>query len=209
MIIPPLPDSLLVEGCHDLEGFPGGIFVAVVNHGVHEGLEGGIELVVPVLCVRVLDVLHNVGEQELPQHLVLTPKELEEEFQDSVAGERKVSPRGTLKMYRSTGQVLCGGDHILVPKQDEALHKRPPHNGHHDIVVLLQQLMQLVWVITHLRLVANRNLEERHTQKRNKCEPLQVVKRIQQVAAAAAAVQYFKRERVMAVESKRGEIVHD
>ena len=209
MIIPPLPDSLLVEGCHDLEGFPGGIFVAVVNHGVHEGLEGGIELVVPVLCVRVLDVLHNVGEQELPQHLVLTPKELEEEFQDSVAGERKVSPRGTLKRYRSTGQVLCGGDHILVPKQDEALHKRPPHNGHHDIVVLLQQLMQLVWVITHLRLVANRNLEERHTQKRNKCEPLQVVKRIQQVAAAAAAVQYFKRERVMAVESKRGEIVHD
>jgi len=209
VIIPPLPDSLLVEGCHDLEGFPGGIFVAVVNHGVHEGLEGGIELVVPVLCVRVLDVLHNVGEQELPQHLVLTPKELEEEFQDSVAGERKVSPRGTLKRYRSTGQVLCGGDHILVPKQDEALHKRPPHNGHHDIVVLLQQLMQLVWVITHLRLVANRNLEERHTQKRNKCEPLQVVKRIQQVAAAAAAVQYFKRERVMAVESKRGEIVHD
>jgi len=209
VIIPPLPDSLLVEGCHDLEGFPGGIFVAVVNHGVHEGLEGGIELVVPVLCVRVLDVLHNVGEQELPQHLVLTPKELEEEFQDSVAGERKVSPRGTLKRYRSTGQVLCGGDHILVPKQDEALHKRPPHNGHHDIVVLLQQLMQLVWVITHLRLVANRNLEERHTQKRNKCEPLQVVKRIQQVAAAAAAVQYFKRERVMAVESNRGEIVHD
>jgi len=187
VIIPPLPDSLLVEGCHDLEGFPGGIFVAVVNHGVHEGLEGGIELVVPVLCVRVLDVLHNVGEQELPQHLVLTPKELEEEFQDSVAGERKVSPRGTLKRYRSTGQVLCGGDHILVPKQDEALHKRPPHNGHHDIVVLLQQLMQLVWVITHLRLVANRNLEERHTQKRNKCEPLQVVKRIQQVAAGGSS----------------------
>ena len=204
MIIPPLPDSLLVEGCHDLEGFPGGIFVAVVNHGVHEGLEGGIELVVPVLCVRVLDVLHNVGEQELPQHLVLTPKELEEEFQDSVAGERKVSPRGTLKRYRSTGQVLCGGDHILVPKQDEALHKRPPHNGHHDIVVLLQQLMQLVWVITHLRLVANRNLEERHTQKRNKCEPLQVVKRIQQVAAAAAAVQYFKRESHGGRIQKRG-----
>mmetsp|Transcript_14045 Transcript_14045/g.40777 ORF Transcript_14045/g.40777 Transcript_14045/m.40777 type:complete len:296 (-) Transcript_14045:243-1130(-) len=117
----------------------GGRLVVVLNDPVHEGLQRAVELLVAGVPVGVLDVRHDVAEQERAQLLVLAAEETEKERQH----------RHGLNL-------------VAVAHQHERLNQRAPQRRLERRIVRVEQLHHLARKARSLGGVAADDLRHKH-----------------------------------------------
>lgn len=77
-----IPNTTLVELDHDIKRAFGRVFVRVLQQVEDEVLQLLVDSIVLRLLVQVFQVVHDAAVEELPQLLVLTAEELEEDGED-------------------------------------------------------------------------------------------------------------------------------